>query len=352
MKAKSLLTTILTLIALIAATGGGYALARLFPNPAPGSHPNLPSLSSLDLPPQTRNGLTATVESCYADASRLFFVIRIEGTESPILDLLTIRDSKNQVINTGYGMTTPDNDPTLFYADFTPAATLQMERLDGQLAFDVYPSSEARTPEKFTFDLNIPIHPALTFDLKQTVRANGIEILLDRVVITPAYTQAYLCYIKPTEADWGIYEALLEINGKSSGLNEYALLFDSEFGDLGKGGDPDWVPPIQLGRCVKIGFPIGDAKPEFIKLTIPTLEQSIPEVIPTEELSAARERLLPEGIDIDWQVDTFAGGGGSSGPLYNKIPSGMTELEAYGKFIRALGYIHDGPWVFAVKIQP
>ena len=354
MKTKPLFTTILTLVLLTTTIVGGYALGRVFSTPEPASTSYVPPLSSLNLPSQTQNGITATVESYYADASRLFFVIRVEGEKGPyVLDILSIKDSSGKEINSAYSMDRIGDDPSLFYADFAPVVALKEDKLMVQLSFTFHPVVEEVSPLRFNFDINTSIHPALTFKPKHAVRTNEIEILLDTLIITPAHTQAFLCYVKPTEADWMIVEdALLQINGKSLGISDYGLLFDSDFGDIGKGGDPEWTPPIQNGRCVKVGFPIGDANPRSLTLTIPTLQQSIPEVIPDDELALAREKLLPQGKDIGWQVISFPDGGGMSGPVYNKLPDGMSEQDAYKKFIHALGYIYEGPWEFSVEVKP
>ncbi len=348
MKTRPLFMTILTLALLTTATWGGYTLGLHFHTDAElVSNFPIPPLAPLYLPAQTQNGITASVESYYADANRLFFVIHIEGGKLPFLDLLSLRDSENREINTAYGVGNFDNDASTFFVDFTPVTTLQIEQLNGHLSFAVYSTGENSAPETFSFDLNIPIHPARTYDLKETVKANGVEILLDRVIVTPAYTQTYLCYDKPTSADWMIGQhARLQINEKSSGLSEYALLFDSDFGDIGKGGDPDWTPPIDDGRCVKIGFPIGDANPETLMLTIPTLEQSMPEVIPDSELAKAYKILEAHSVDMEWHIIDHG-----AYPEYKKLPSGVSQQEAYEMFLRALGYFHDGPWVFDVKVQ-
>ncbi|MBV6449516.1 MAG: hypothetical protein MHPDNHAH_00226 [Anaerolineales bacterium] len=354
MKTKPLFIVIFTLALLTSAIVGGYALGRVSHVPQPVSNPNLPPLSDLSLPSQTQNGITASIESYYADASRLVFVIRMDGEKGPyFLDLLSIKDPGGEEINSAYSIDFVGDDPSLFYADFAPVVALEEEKLEGQLSFTVQSVTEGVSPTRFNFDVNIPIHPALTFRPKHSVRANEVEILLDTLIITPAYTQAFLCYNKPTEADWMVVEDVsLQVNGKSSGISDYSLLFDSDFGDIGKGGDPNWTLPVDSGRCVQIGFPIGDANPESVLLTIPTLQQSIPEVIPDEEIALAREKLLPQGIDIGWQVISSPSGGGGSGPVYNKIPLGMSEQEAYKKFIHALGYVYEGPWEFLVKIKP
>ena len=92
MKIKSLLTSLLIVIGLAAATMGAFFLLRLFPGfgrvPAPG----LPPLSRLDSPSQTMNGITAHLESYYADASRLVFVVRVSSEkEGYFLDSISIK---------------------------------------------------------------------------------------------------------------------------------------------------------------------------------------------------------------------------------------------------------------------
>jgi hypothetical protein len=164
MKTKHWLPQLTILVGLLALIGGCYVLARLLPTSVPG----LPPLSSLDLPPQTVDGITATVESYYADASRLVFTVRVEGKdEGYFLDSLSLTNAQNEELNTGYGLTSPDNDPSVFLIDFLPAYPLEEERLDGQLSFSVVAPNEGTSLAHFHFDLNLPFHPALTFDPKQ-----------------------------------------------------------------------------------------------------------------------------------------------------------------------------------------
>jgi WD40 repeat protein len=345
MKTKHWLPQLTILVGLLALIGGCYVLARLLPTSVPG----LPPLSSLDLPPQTVDGITATVESYYADASRLVFTVRVEGKdEGYFLDSLSLTNAQNEELNTGYGLTSPDNDPSVFLIDFLPAYPLEEERLDGQLSFSVVAPNEGTSLAHFHFDLNLPFHPALTFDPKQVATAYGLEILLDRVVVTPAQTYAYLCYIKPTSADWMIgSDATLRVDSQVANVQSYALLFDSANGDGSKGGEPGWTPPVQNGRCVKVGFPIGDAHPESVTLTIPNLEQSMPEVIPADELAIAIKYLKDwEDIEMEWQLVDHG-----AYPEYKKLPAGMTEQEAYRQFIRALGYIYPGTWTFELQLK-
>lgn len=327
MKSKRLLMQFLVLLALFAAGVGGYSLGGLFPGSGITSLPGVPPLARLNLPSQTVDGITATVESYYADASRIIFTVRLEGkSKSYFLDYISIKNNLDQQINVSSGLTSPADDLSVFLVDFSTETPLEDEQLKGNLSFTVTSPEDESISAEFHFNFDIPVHPALTFNPKTSITANGVEILLDRIVITPAFTQIYLCYIKPTDADRMIgSDTELKIDYQKIGLNTYTLLFDSNYGDMGKGGEAGWVAPIQNGRCVKIGFPIGSANPESITLTIPALEQSMPEVIPADELAIARKVLLAEGIDMDWEVVTYPGGGGGSGPVYNKLPAGMSE---------------------------
>jgi WD40 repeat protein len=236
-----------------------------------------------------------------------------------------------------------------------PAYPLEEKRLDGQLSFSIISPSEGGSPTRFHFQLDLPIHPAQTYLLEgytfeYNEAAYNNPVILDRVVVTPAFTQFYLCYAVPTQNDWMIgHDASLRVGSQDTSIQSYALLFDSVFGDGTKGGEPGWQPIGNYPRCVKIGFPIGsDIKtPTNLTLTIPTLEQSMPEVIPQEALDAAYPKLRAQGIDMEWRfVDHGAY------PEYTKLPTGMSEQEAFRKFNEALGYIYTGPWVFKIRLEP
>ncbi len=342
MKTKNWLPQLAILVGLLALIGGGYALARLLPASVPG----LPPLSKLDLAPQTVDGITATVESYYADAMRMVFAVRLTGSDA-FPGNVSLSSADGAWANSSAGVKM-GGDPSHYLFDLASEMPLRSDRFQGQLEFIVTASPGDDDPvATFRFDLDLPIHPALTFEPKQTVWADGLEILLDRLVITPAQTYAYLCYLTPTRADWTIGgDATLRVGAQVAGIQSYALLFDSVYGDGSKGGDPGWTSPIQNGRCVKIGFPIGDAKPESLTLTIPALEQSMPEVIPAEDLAMAYERLNAEGIEMEWHIVDHG-----AYPEWKKLPAGMSEQEAYRQFIRALGYIHPGTWTFELQLK-
>jgi hypothetical protein len=350
------LTVFLILLGLVAATIGGYAVGRALTDAELSVTPSLPPLSPLKLPVQTDGQYTAEAVSSYADASHVILRFRISGKQNRLIafDSVDLYDTSGEFINSSLGYGPADeNDPSLYQFDFNPVAPLP-ERLLGTFRFRIVDSlGEGEALADFSFNLDLPVHPAEIYNPQMITTSNGVELLLDRLVITASHTQAYLCYNKPSAADWGLNQhTTLEIDGKSSSINEYALLYDSEFGDLGKGGDPDWTPNTNYSRCIQVGFQIGGTDPGSVTLTIPTLEQSTPEVIPEDDLAIARAKLLPEGIDIDWEVNISPQGGGSVGPVYNKLPAGMSQQEAYERLLDALGYFHKGPWIIKVNVKP
>ncbi|MBL8089280.1 MAG: hypothetical protein KF758_05685 [Anaerolineales bacterium] len=355
MKHKNFVIQISVLLLLIVASIGGYSLGKSAPQVDNSSQNYLPPLIELDLPPQTVNGITADLESYYADGLRLLFAVRIIGSaESYFPDSITIKDNSNQFINAGYGFQADAKDLSLYLVDVYLENPLETQRFEGVLEISVYPfSTEVQNllPETvmFKFEASLPLKPVLTLNPNQTISVNKIDMFLEKIVISPAFTQMYLCYNKPSNADWMIGGSEFIVDSQTAPLGTYTLLFDSEYGDTGKSIEPNWSPPIEKGRCVKLGSPIGSENPKSIELNILNLEQSMPEAIPEDELAVAREKLLQQGIDMDWQVFDYGNGGGGSGPVYNKLPAGVTEEEAYKKFIEVLGYAYQGPWEFTIN---
>jgi hypothetical protein len=133
-------------------------------------------------------------------------------------------------------------------------------------------------------------------------------------------------------------------------MDSYGLAFDDQIGNMKKGGETDWVIPVKQGRCVILGYPVGyHDRPETLTLTIRELEQSIPEVIPDEQVQAARRKLRQEGIEMDWVVSSGSGGGGA-GPVITVKPDGLTDADVMRRFYEILGYYYPGPWSFVVPI--
>ena len=65
------------------------------------------------------------------------------------------------------------------------------------------------TPEEeaivgpFTFDFSVPFIPGRVAEVNQTVEAAGVAVRLERVVVTPSETRAYLRFDPPGGAEMG-----------------------------------------------------------------------------------------------------------------------------------------------------
>jgi hypothetical protein len=130
-------------------------------------------------------------------------------------------------------------------------------------------------------------------------------------------------------------------------------LYDTDYGGYtGKGPAPTDLPTIDKGRCVQVGFPVGDlasTSEQALTLTVPGLEKSMPEVIPDDQLQPVLAKLKAEGIEMSWTTSSGSGGGGG-GYSFTSLPAGMSDDEAYQKFLEILGYDFSGPWVFTAQI--
>lgn len=357
MKSKQSITTLIVLLLLFFSVMGGYLIGKRYIPSVSADSSNLPPLTKLDIPAQTVNGITAKLESYYADGLRLVFAVRITGEgDSYHPDIVYIKDNSNQMINAGYGFTADTKDTSLYLIDVYMENPFESKQFDGVLEISVYPfiaGTESSFPDSssFVFEFSVPVKPVQKFTPKQTVTINNVEMTLEELWISPAFTYIYLCYNKPSKnTDWMIGDSEFIVDSRTATFGTYLLLFDSEYGDVGKGIEPNWSPPIEEGKCVKLGYSIGSENPKSIKLHILTLSQPLGEYISEDELNKAYEKLSEQGIDMEWKVFDYGNGGGGSGPVYNKLPEGMTEEQGYQAFIEALGYVYKGPWEFTINI--
>lgn len=286
--------------------------------------------TSILIPPHTVNGYTAAIESYYVDASHVIFQVRLTGGgisfgDEHFFDRIgkaDLYDESGNMVNTSGGWG-PAIDPALYQFEFVPVTLLKGDRIKGQFAFDVSNAPEYETIlAQFRFDFDLPIEPDVRFAPKQTVNANGLDLLLDSVTVTPTSTQIYLCFQPPSFADWNIgNQSVLKIDGAAATPNYFRVLFDSAIGgDRTAGSEPYWTPPVKNGRCIKSGFPIGSSNPTSLTLTIPQLEKSAPDLLVINRFS------------VDYP--------------------GLSEKQAYYKFLEEHGNVHKGAWEFTVQLTP
>lgn len=318
------------------------------------------------LPSQTIGAIKITLLQAYVDALRAAVVFRAEGLPSDAFYDLQLTDSEGKPFFLGSGgMSSDESDPNVFSATltfakpynrkaddeyFSPQEPIVNGRFVGKLKI-IFNPWDAQGGQVFTFDLDLPAYPALTLNPAQSVVSEGLEMRLERLDITPSFTRAYLCYQKPSAADWMISHenVMLEIGQNQAPLSDYAVAFDEDYGMQER---PEWATLSGKVRCVAAGFAVGHhGRPETLQLTVNELAQSIPEVIPNDQLQAAKEKLRQQGIELDWVSFSDSGGGGGGLQIKQK-PQDMSDMEVIRLFYATLGYYFPGNWTFEVEIGP
>lgn len=195
---------------------------------------------------QRVDGVTVTLERAYADANRIVVGFTIKGPNGQRYDAhrLTLTDAAGTVFSgtIGYGVTgqsdilqvslPPGEGAYVLAFDAAPVQGTP-EELDLRLMMEVVklalppvapepsptlegPPAEPPmavvleplpTPEEeaivgpFTFDFSVPFIPGRVAEVNQTVEAAGVAVQLERVVVTPSETRAYLRFDPPGEAE-------------------------------------------------------------------------------------------------------------------------------------------------------
>jgi len=342
---------------------GPWNFDAIFPDEMPFAEPTaVPTLSALDM--ETIGSLTAILKWAYADASRTAILIHFDGwQENYGVSQVLVTDDSGAEVSMGYGAGgSGGGDPADYLLTLSISPAYMAERTELKLHLDLQVSSYTFTQPQplasFHFDLDLPVYQARTATPGTSVIVNGIEMQVVKASVTPSYTELTLCYQKPSHgnsSDWLLGSGTgVTINTNSSILNGFRLLSDPDYGGYtGKGTPPADLPFMDDGRCVQVDFPIGDLAetgPTVITLNVPYLEKSMPEVIPDDQLQPALEKLKAEGIDMTVYTSSSSGGGGGGGWTFNSKPEGMTDEQAYQKFLNALGYIYDGPWVMEITV--
>jgi hypothetical protein len=329
--------------------------------------PNAPQPTP-SLEAQSDGDLTVTLLSVYADSNRIETRIRVDGNVSEMMVNASLKGADGGLINSGYGTGTIDGDIHMYSVWFSPIIDMSTSdepgfsrvplltgdrfigKIDLALGSDI-----TDPPEKvFHFDVDVPAYAALVLEPKQSVTANGIEMRLEKLKITPSFTIAYLCYVKPTPNDWGLVsqQNSLQIGSMQAPVNTYGLIIEA--GMSGRDEYSDFTgEPMPNGRCVELGFPIGywREQPEILALTINEMNQSLPEILSDTEVQQAQAKLKPQGIEMDY-ISISGNGGGGTSFTFKKKPQGMSDEQAMRLFYEVLGYYYSGPWVFTVELTP
>jgi hypothetical protein len=197
---------------------------------------------------QTFDGVTVTLERVYADANEIVIGYTMKGPNGRRYDAyhLTLTDAAGTIFpsTVGYGVSgqsdileasLPPGEGAYVLAFDAAAVTGAPKELDLRLVMEleelVLPpdapspsptlaSSPAEPPEPmvvvleplptpderaivgpFTFDFSVPFIPGRVAEVNQTIEAAGVAVRLERVVVTPSETRAYLRFDSPGGAE-------------------------------------------------------------------------------------------------------------------------------------------------------
>ncbi len=333
--------------------------------------------------------MTLTLDWVFADAQRISFGYSITGLADTSNALnssgkITVKDEQGNAISEGgESVQQVEGQPGTITGTWSKVMQTPLSQSEASLSIDIEvtlddgsggaefarpPGSTALPPDvvpttlpnrhigPFHFDVLLPIYPLQVFAPKQSATAKGITIRLEKAEITPSYARFMLCYPKPSVKDWMLgRKTTLQAGAVQAQYSSYTLLADLDYGGyMSNPPQPTDLPPVANGeRCVQIDFLLGHSElPQSLVLTIPVLEQSVPEVIPDAALKAAREKLKEQGIEVEYITIPVQGGGGGGGYRVTKKPEWMDDQEAMERFYAALGYYFPGPWIFTIPTQP
>ena len=97
-------------------------------------------------------------------------------------------------------------------------------------------------------------------------------------------------------------------------------------------------------RCIKLGFDAPfDGNPTAIHVTVPYLITSVLEVITTERVETANQKLEASGIAFEYVERDVK---------VLQQPAEMQDWEVYQMIWDALADRYDGPWVLTVEVNP
>jgi hypothetical protein len=309
----------------------------------------LPLVTKPDIAPQTINGVTVEIDWVYADESRIALHYTISGLDWPdgtFWDSVQARITSAALPDDAFsgaggwnhgpvdqGVITGIDDQL-----FWDGAVDAEKHPNIDLNVDI-PVEGATSVGTFHFAFNVPVLDGIRLEnLDQTVVANNVSMTLKTLVLNPSHAEALLCFQMPSPVDWGLTASTISVGGR-----EYSF----SGGGLVQGADGKDFLLTDPERCNSIGFDIPfDEAVSSITLTVPKLLGSVPEVVTTERVEMANQRLAERGIQIDYvNVDH----GGNIEIL--KQPQGMPDGEIYPLIWDALAEQYEGPWVFTVPIE-
>jgi len=313
---------------------------------------------------EVMQNVKVTVNWAYADESRLAVRFTIAGLQLPdgldysygAMDTFSVIDLNGAILGADGFSTAAENkeDGSIvitanYYGDIdaekTPALDLQMNVRVGGFDAPYSPPGSNHRPEmrniplmgSAKFKFSVQVWKGIEVPVQRTVESNGVKMRLEKLVVNRSHTELTMCFDMPSKQDWQLWKTTIRI-GESEEFS-YASASNAITGNIK--GDYDLNAPE---RCVELGFDAPyDGKATVIKVTVPYLITSVPEVVTAGRVREANRRLESEGI-----VFAYVG----RDVKISQMPPGMPEWEAYHLVWDALADRYDGPWTFTVPVEP
>lgn len=318
---------------------------------------------STEIARETVNGVTVILDWAYIDDSRIAYQFTVRGMQDVLSDTIDISTivSRTALVTDPLPLTGTGGDSGISAGPGDEAGTVVVNAeqylkvpaqegdeirvsLDislGDVEVPIWETGPDGQPlsensirmvyvpliATFHFDFTLPFYPSVTIEPELSVAANGINMTLEWMKVSPSSTEVSLCYDLPTRDEWEP-EATLKIG-------DFEPVSISIYSSDGPAND--------ARRCVQLSFPAPyERKPTLATLTIDRL------VTPKDYFAnaeTARQKLAEQGIIVEFHVDEY-----SANYEVLSTPEGMSDEELYRLIGDSLREIYPGPWIFSVRI--
>ncbi len=294
---------------------------------------------------QTNEDITATLNWAYADVNQFLFELTIAGTETRMMPSVMLTDAAGNIFSQAQTYFTSDTSgalvvslafyPQTYNLDTGVVDTEYFQTQYGDFpppTLDLFLSLQISETLSFNFEFTVDLFGALKFEPNIVQSANGVDMTLQSVKVTPSKTDATVCFNLPTNADW---------------QPEASLVLGDQTGMLAGWGMTQRPSVNDVARCFNLSFnAFSNGQPATLTLTVDRLRLSEPET--REYWEAVRDALLEYGIEIEVVME--------GGVYYNLLsqPEGMTEMEA-ATIMQQVRLEQrettEGPWVFSLELS-
>lgn len=294
---------------------------------------------------QTDGDVTATLNWAYADVNQFLFELTIAGAEGIMMPSVMLTDQAGNIFSQAQTHFTQDESGALIVSlSFYPqtynldTGVVDTEYFQTQYGdfppptLDLFLSLQISEMVSFNFEFTVDLFGALQFEPNIVQSANGIDMTLQSVKITPSKTDATVCFNLPTSADWQP-EASLSLGDQTGMLLGWGMTQRPSVDDV--------------ARCFNLSFnAFYGGQPATLTLTVDRLRISEPET--REYWEAVRDALLEYGIEIEVVME--------GGVYYNLLsqPEDMTDMEVATLMQQVRleqRETTEGPWIFSLELS-